>query len=114
VDEEGYLFLKGRRKDIIIRGGVNIYPNEIEEVLLSHAAVTEAAVVGQQSREMGEEVAAFVIVKSEVSKEELSAHCRSRLAPYKVPKTVCLVEEMPKNSLGKILKPELMKQLPQL
>jgi acyl-CoA synthetase (AMP-forming)/AMP-acid ligase II len=114
MDEEGYLFLKGRRKDIIIRGGANIYPNEIEEVLLSHPAVAEAAVVGQLSREMGEEVAAFIIAKAEVTKEELTAFCRSRVAPYKVPKTICFVEDMPKNSLGKILKPELMKQLPQL
>jgi acyl-CoA synthetase (AMP-forming)/AMP-acid ligase II len=114
MDEEGYLFLKGRRKDIIIRGGANIYPNEIEEVLLSHPAVAEAAVVGQLSREMGEEVAAFVIAKAEATKEELMAFCRTRLAPYKVPKTIRLVEDMPKNSLGKILKPELMKQLPQL
>lgn len=114
IDEEGYLFLKGRRKDIIIRGGVNIYPNEIEEVLLSHPAVAEAAVVGQLSREMGEEVAAFIIVKAEVTKEELLAFCRNRLAPYKVPKTIRFVEDIPKNSLGKILKPELMKQLPQL
>ena len=114
LDEEGYLFLKGRRKDIIVRGGVNIYPNEIEEILMSHPAVDEAAVVGQRSTEMGEEVAAFIIAKSKVPEQELVEFCRSRLAPYKIPRMICFVEEMPRNSLGKILKPELMKQLPPL
>ena len=114
LDEEGYLYLKGRRKDIIIRGGANIYPNEIEEVLLSHPAVAEAAVVGQPSKEMGEEVAAFLVLKGEATPEALKTFCRGRLAPYKVPKTILLVDNMPKNSLGKILKQELMKQLPSL
>jgi len=114
VDEEGYLFLKGRRKDIIIRGGVNIYPNEIEEILLSHPSVAEAAVVGQQSSEMGEEVAAFIIAKSKVTKEELVEFCRARLAPYKAPRMIYFVEDMPKSSLGKILKAKLMKELPTL
>lgn len=114
VDEEGYLFLKGRRQDIIIRGGVNIYPNEIEEILLTHPAVVEAAVVGQRSTEMGEEVAAFIIAKSKATKEDLVEFCRARLAPYKVPRMIYFVEDMPKSSLGKILKSELVKQLPEL
>lgn len=114
VDEEGYLFLKGRRKDIIVRGGVNIYPNEIEETLLSHPAVAEAAVVGHRSSEMGEEVAAFIIAKSKVTEQELVEFCRARLAPYKIPRMIYFVEDMPKNSLGKILKLELLKQLPRL
>jgi acyl-CoA synthetase (AMP-forming)/AMP-acid ligase II len=111
VDEEGYLFLKGRRKDIIVRGGVNIYPNEIEEILLSHPLVNEVAVVGQPSNEMGEEVAAFIIAKSTVTERELVDFCRGHLAPYKIPRSIYFVEDMPKNSLGKILKSELMKRL---
>jgi acyl-CoA synthetase (AMP-forming)/AMP-acid ligase II len=114
LDEDGYLFLKGRRKDIIVRGGVNIYPNEIEEILLSHPSVIEVAVVGQKSREMGEELAAFIIAKSTVTKRELVDFCSGQLAPYKIPRMIYFVEDMPKNSLGKILKSELMKQLPAL
>lgn len=109
LNEEGYLFLKGRRKDMIIRGGVNIYPNEIEETLLNHPQVMEAAVVGLPSPEMGEEVAAFVIVKAPVPAEELIGLCRGRLAPYKAPKRIFFVDDMPKNSSGKILKPALVK-----
>lgn len=110
LNEEGYLFLKGRRKDMIIRGGINIYPNEIEETLLNHAQVMEAAVIGLPSPEMGEEVAAFVVAKGNVTAEELIALCRSKLAPYKAPKRVFFVDDMPKNSGGKILKPNLVKQ----
>jgi len=114
LDDEGYLFLKGRIKEMIIRGGVNIYPSEIEAILLAHPAVAEAAVVGQPSREMGEEVAAFVIAKSPITAPDLAAHCRAHLAPYKVPRTIRIVETLPKSSLGKILKPALAKQLPEL
>jgi acyl-coenzyme A synthetase/AMP-(fatty) acid ligase len=111
LNEEGYLFLKGRRKDMIIRGGINIYPNEIEETLLGHAKVVEAAVIGIPSPEMGEEVAAFVIAKQPVAAEELIALCRSKLAPYKAPKRIFFVADMPKNSAGKILKPALVKMV---
>jgi acyl-CoA synthetase (AMP-forming)/AMP-acid ligase II len=94
---------------MIIRGGVNIYPNEIEETLLGHARVLEAAVVGLPSPEMGEEVAAFVVAKGAVTAEELIALCRGKLAPYKAPKRIFFVDDMPKNSSGKILKPALVK-----
>jgi acyl-CoA synthetase (AMP-forming)/AMP-acid ligase II len=113
-DEEGYLFLKGRREDIIIRGGVNIYPDEIEQLLLSHPAVVEAAAVAQPSKEMGEEVAAFVIAKYKVTKDDLVEYCRARIAPYKVPRLIYFVEDMPKSAVGKILKTELMKRLPEI
>lgn len=109
VNEEGYLFLKGRRKDMIIRGGVNIYPNEIEEALAGHAKVAEVAVAGIPSPEMGEEVAAFVVANGAVRPEELLALCRGRLAPYKVPKAIFFVDDMPRNSAGKVLKAELVK-----
>jgi acyl-CoA synthetase (AMP-forming)/AMP-acid ligase II len=114
VDERGYVFLKGRFKDMIIRAGVNIYPTEIEAILLGHAAVTEAAVVGWPSREFGEEVAAFVTVSGPVSERDLAGLCRRELAPYKVPRRIFVVDELPKNSLGKILKAALSESLPSL
>lgn len=109
LNEKGYLFLRGRQKDMIIRGGVNIYPTEIEETLLSHEGVAEAAVVGLPSVEMGEEVGAFIVKSSDVSAEELTELCRRRLAPYKAPKRIFFIEDMPKNSAGKIVKSALIK-----
>jgi acyl-CoA synthetase (AMP-forming)/AMP-acid ligase II len=114
VDERGYVFLKGRFKDMIIRAGVNIHPTEIEAILLGHAAVTEAAVVGWPSREFGEEIAAFVTVNGPVSEGELAALCRRELAPYKVPRQIFVVDALPKNTLGKILKGALSGGLPSL
>jgi acyl-CoA synthetase (AMP-forming)/AMP-acid ligase II len=110
-DEQGYLYLKGRAKDMIIRGGINIYPGEVEAVLQSHPAVADSAVVGWPSREFNEEVAAFVILKEEVSAEELRELCRARLAPYKVPKQVFLVQDFPRSALGKVIKAELSAKL---
>jgi acyl-CoA synthetase (AMP-forming)/AMP-acid ligase II len=114
VDERGYVFLKGRFKDMIIRAGVNIYPTEIEAILLGHAAVTEAAVVGWPSREFGEEIAAFVTVSGPVGESDLVGLCRRELAPYKVPRRIFVVDELPKSSLGKILKSALGERLPSL
>jgi acyl-CoA synthetase (AMP-forming)/AMP-acid ligase II len=111
LDEHGYLYLKGRSKDMIIRGGVNIYPAEIEAALLSHPAVSDSAVVGWPSKEYNEEVAAFVILKGEVSSAELRALCKSQLAPYKVPKEVFVVKDFPRNALGKVIKADLSKGL---
>lgn len=110
-DSDGYLFLRGRRNDLIIRGGINIYPNEIEEVLLRHDQVQEAAVVGIRAAEMGEEIAAFVVQRGEVGEDELIAFCRKDLAPYKIPKRIIFVDDMPRNSSGKILKRELVGSL---
>jgi long-chain acyl-CoA synthetase len=110
-NDEGFLFLKGRAKDMIIRGGVNIYPQEIEATLLDHASVADAAVVGWPSREFDEEVAAFVVPRGSADAAGLLALCRGRLAPYKVPREVFLVDELPRNSLGKVVKAELVKRL---
>jgi acyl-CoA synthetase (AMP-forming)/AMP-acid ligase II len=99
---------------MIIRGGVNIYPAEVEAVLQSHSAVADSAVVGWPSREFNEEVAAFVILKSAVSAGELRALCRAKLAPYKVPKEVFVVPDFPRNALGKVIKAELSARLPAL
>ena len=107
VNEAGYVFLKGRRKDVIIRGGINIYPVEIEAALQSHPAVVEAAVVGWPSRDMGEEVAAFVVLRAPIEAETLRQVCAARLAPYKVPKGIFVVADMPKNASGKIVKATL-------
>jgi acyl-CoA synthetase (AMP-forming)/AMP-acid ligase II len=111
VDADGFVYLKGRRKDMIIRGGINIYPVEIEAVLLSHPGVAEAAVVGWPSRERGEEVAAFVVLREPVRPDELRALCARQLAPYKVPREVFVVPEMPKSGMGKIVKAELAASL---
>ena len=116
MDPHGYLYLKGRAKDMIIRGGVNIYPAEIEAVLQAHPGVADVSVVGWPSREFNEEVAAFVILKKagSVEPEELKSLCRDKLAPYKVPKQVFVVQEFPRNTLGKVIKSELSARLPSL
>ena len=102
VDADGFLYITGREKDMIIRGGANVYPSEIENVLLRHAAVAEAAVVGRFSKEYGEEVVAYVVLAGEVSTDELTAFCRNALAPYKVPREFRVIDEMPKTAFGKV------------
>lgn len=109
-DEDGFITLRGRRKDMIIRGGVNIYPNDVEAVLLSHPAVSDAAVAGWPSREYGEEVIAFVIARAPVDPEALRNWCAGELAAYKRPKAVLIVPEFPRNSFGKVLKPRLVEE----
>jgi acyl-CoA synthetase (AMP-forming)/AMP-acid ligase II len=112
LDEQGYLYLTGRSKDMIIRSGVNIYPVEIEQTLIAHPAVADAAVVGWPSRQRGEEVAAFVVRHNDVTDLELIEHCRRSLAPYKLPKAIFFVDDLPKSGMGKILKAKLVQQLP--
>ncbi|SEM50882.1 long-chain-fatty-acid--CoA ligase [Streptacidiphilus jiangxiensis] len=109
-DAEGYYFVVDRKKDMIIRGGYNVYPREIEEVLYEHPAVAEAAVVGVPHAVHGEEVAAVVRLKpgAQAGAEELRAHVRARVAAYKYPRVVRLVEELPKGPTGKILKREIV------
>jgi acyl-CoA synthetase (AMP-forming)/AMP-acid ligase II len=112
-DDDGYLTLVDRVKDLIIRGGENIYPKEIEDVLYAHAAVLEAAVVGQPDDVFGEQPVAFVALRDgfDVIPEDLIEHCRRSLARYKVPREVHLEETLPKNALGKIAKPVLRTRL---
>jgi acyl-CoA synthetase (AMP-forming)/AMP-acid ligase II len=112
INAEGYIFLRGRSKDMILRGGINIYPAEVEAILRSHAAVIEAAAIGRPSVSMGEEVAAFVTLRSPADADELIAWCKTRLASYKVPREVFAIDELPKNSSGKVLKAELVAKLP--
>lgn len=113
LDEDGFLYLTGRAKDMIIRGGINIYPTEIEETLLEHATVQDASVVGWTSAEFGEEVAAFVVSAGDADEAALIEHCRARLAPYKAPRQVFFIDELPRNPGGKVLKAELTKRLPE-
>jgi fatty-acyl-CoA synthase len=107
MDERGYLRIEGRIKDMIIRGGENIYPREIEDVLYTHPAVAEVAVVGIADERWGEVVAAFVRPRSgaaDPTPDELRAHCRDRLAPYKTPQHWVFVESFPLTASGKIQK----------
>jgi fatty-acyl-CoA synthase len=105
--DAGYLHLTDRAKDVIITGGSNVYPREVEEVLLTHPAVREAAVVGVPDPEWGESVRAFVVAAGDPTPGELIQYCRDRLASFKKPREVILVTELPKNAAGKILKREL-------
>ncbi|MBT4090569.1 MAG: long-chain fatty acid--CoA ligase [Deltaproteobacteria bacterium] len=108
-DNDGFLTLKDRSKDVIISGGTNIYPREIEEVLLTHPAVDEISVIGRYHPDWGEEVVAFVVLssKTEPDTTELDAHCLKHLARFKRPKAYFFVEALPKNNNGKVLKTEL-------
>ncbi|MEW5944976.1 MAG: long-chain fatty acid--CoA ligase [bacterium] len=109
MDEDGYLYVVDRKKDMIIRGGLNIYPKDVEDVLMKHPEVVDAAVVGVKDPLMGEQVKAFVVrkYKSVVSEEEIISFCQERLAKYKTPKYVEFVSYLPKNVIGKVLKKEL-------
>ncbi|MGD0275485.1 MAG: long-chain fatty acid--CoA ligase [Syntrophales bacterium] len=109
MDEEGYLYIVDRKKDMIIAGGYNIYPRDIDEVLFQHPKVLEACAIGVPDPYRGENVKAFIVAKQgeTVTKEELDAICREHLAAYKVPKIYEFVQELPKSSVGKILRKEL-------
>ena len=111
VDEDGYFYITGRKKDIIIRGGENVSPVEVENVLLQHPAVAEAGVVGIPDAVYGEEIKAFVVIKAgkRVTEEELIAFCRDCLPTFKLPKKIQFAECLPKNILGKVLRAELRK-----
>jgi len=112
MDEEGFLTLKDRSKDVIISGGSNIYPREVEEVLLRHPGVSEISVVGEKHPEWGEVVIAFVVPRGpEPDKAELDALCLDHIARFKRPKAYRFIEALPKNSTGKVLKTELRKLL---
>jgi long-chain acyl-CoA synthetase len=109
-DEDGYFFIVDRKKDLIIRGGYNVYPREVEEVLYEHPAVAEAAVVGIPHPTHGEEVGAAVVLKpgAEATPAELRAFCRDRVAAYKYPRHVWLEAALPKTATGKLLRREVV------
>jgi malonyl-CoA/methylmalonyl-CoA synthetase len=108
LDEDGYLRIIGRSKELIITGGYNVYPREVEERLLEHPAVRDVAVAGRPSSEWGEEVTAFVVAGEPVSAEELRSHAAAGLAPYKVPKRIEFVDELPRNAMGKVVREQLV------
>jgi long-chain acyl-CoA synthetase len=109
MDDDGFFFIVDRKKDLVIRGGYNVYPREVEEVLFAHPAVAEAAVIGKPDEKLGEEVLAIVALKpgADATPEEIQGWCKERLAAYKYPREVRIVDELPKGPTGKILKKEL-------
>jgi malonyl-CoA/methylmalonyl-CoA synthetase len=108
-EPDGYFTLKGRAKDLIITGGLNVYPPEVERALADHPAIAASAVIGCPDPEWGERVTAVVTLKpgSEATGEEIIAFCRERLAAYKAPKAVHFTGELPRNAMGKVQKGEL-------
>lgn len=115
-DEDGFIFVVDRKKDLIIRGGYNVYPREVEETLYEHPAVAQAAVIGVPDERLGEEVAAVVALHpgTEATPEELVGFCRERLAAYKYPRIVLIRDRLPLSGSGKILKQELQALVPDL
>jgi long-chain acyl-CoA synthetase len=109
VDEDGYFYIVDRKKDLIIRGGYNVYPREVEEVLYEHPKIREAAVLGVPHDEWGEEIGAAVVLHEgeELAPEEVSGYVKERIAAYKYPRVVWFLEELPKGPTGKILKREI-------
>ena len=109
IDQDGYLYIVGRKKEVIIRGGNNIHATDVEGVLMEHPAVQDAAVIGVPHDVLGEDVAAFAVLRPNASltAEELRAFCGERLADYKVPRHITFLDELPRNATGKVLKHEL-------
>jgi long-chain acyl-CoA synthetase len=109
ADDDGFLFIVDRKKDLVIRGGYNVYPREIEEVLYAHPSIAEAAVIGKPDDKLGEEVVAVITLKAgaSVTPEEVIAYSKERLAAYKYPREVRIVDALPMGPTGKILKKEL-------
>jgi long-chain acyl-CoA synthetase len=114
VDDEGYVSIVDRKKDVIVTGGINVYPREIEDVLLTHPSIGDAAVTGLGSQQWGEEIAAWVVARpgQRVDPQALAAHCRQVLAGFKIPRHWHVVDALPRNAAGKILKRQLRQTEP--
>jgi acyl-CoA synthetase (AMP-forming)/AMP-acid ligase II len=110
-DADGYLHLHDRSADLIKRGGILIHAQEIEQVLRTHPAIVDAAVIGAPSPSLGQTVAAFVVARGKPDANTLTAYCREHLASYKVPAAFHFVAELPRNPNGKVVKSELLKRL---
>ena len=110
LDEEGYLYVLDRRSDLIISGGENVYPAEIENVLLAHPAVLEAGVCGVPHDVWGQVPAAFVVKKADISEQQLLDFCKNKLASYKLPKSITFVEKLPRNGSNKLVRRKLMER----
>jgi fatty-acyl-CoA synthase len=107
LDEEGHLFVEGRADDMIVSGGENVYPEEVEDTLQKHEGVAEAAVIGVKDEEFGERLKAFVVKNGDVSEDDLKSHVKSNLANYKVPRDIEFVDELPRKPQGKVDKEKL-------
>ena len=113
MDEDNYIYIVDRKKDLIIRGGYNVYPREIEEVMYQIPEILEAAVIGIPSKDLGEEIAALVVLKDNagIDADFIQAYVKERVAPYKYPRIIHITQEpLPKSGTGKILKKEIRKQ----
>jgi fatty-acyl-CoA synthase len=108
-DDEGRLYIDGRDDDMIVSGGENVFPGEVEELLVTHPAIVEAAAIGVDDKDFGQRLRAFVVLRSgeELSAEEVQAFVKENLARYKVPRDVIFLDELPRNPTGKVLKREL-------
>ena len=107
LDEEGRLFVEGRDDDMIVSGGENLFPQEVEETLAKHPKVSEAAVIGVEDEKWGQALKAYVVKKGSVSESALKQHVKENLAGYKVPQQIEFIDELPRNPAGKVLKREL-------
>ncbi|GIN84075.1 long-chain-fatty-acid--CoA ligase [Heyndrickxia sporothermodurans] len=111
MDEEGYFYIVDRKKDMVIVGGFNVYPREVEEILYEHPDIVEAAVIGVPDPDQGEVIKAFIVKKNpNLSEKEIVSYCKQRLAKYKLPKIIEFLDELPKNTTGKILRRSLRVQ----
>jgi acyl-CoA synthetase (AMP-forming)/AMP-acid ligase II len=108
LDADGHLWIAGRQKDMVIRGGHNVVPEEVEAALFEHPAVAEAAVAGIPHEVLGEDVMAWVVLRDDVPPDTLRAFLLDRLADYKVPRRISVVDELPRNESGKVLKGRLV------
>jgi len=112
-DDEGFITIRDRIKDMVISGGENVYPAEVENVLTQHPQILEAAVIGQESEKWGESPFAVVVSASdELTEADVIRHCDGKLARFKIPVAVAFVDELPRNTLGKVLKRQLREQFP--
>jgi malonyl-CoA/methylmalonyl-CoA synthetase len=107
IDEAGYVRIVGRSKELIISGGYNVYPREVEDVLRAHGGVADVAVIGVPSEEWGERVTAVVVANGSAHPEDLLEFAAARLAPYKRPRSIRFVDELPRNALGKVIRDQL-------
>jgi len=109
LDEEGYLYLLDRKHDMIVTGGENVYPREVEEAILAHPAVADAGVIGVPDERLGETVMAFVVLQAgeSLTSDALTAHCRRLIGGYKLPRRIEFVKSLPRTATGKVLKTEL-------
>lgn len=113
IDQDGYVYILDRKKDMLIVGGLNVYPREVEEVLCQHTAVAEAAVIGEPDQRRGEQALAIVVKKDKLPLQErdLILFCRARLASYKVPRRILFRDNLPRGGTGKVVKRLLRKEL---